>query len=122
MIEAIVAYLVVKKLIISFFEAVMINTAAFELLFGAAVVLGILLMVASPSKVLGTVILVGGVSFYVIATMMLPYASVIASWAGILVAILAVVWVKLFTYRRLHWSRCTLSARLAPSLDLHLVS
>ena len=93
MIEAIVAYLVVKKLIISFFEAVMINTAAFELLFGAAVVLGILLMVASPSKVLGTVIL---------ATMMLPYASVIASWAGILVAILAVVWVKLFTYRRLH--------------------
>ena len=102
MIEAIVAYLVVKKLIISFFEAVMINTAAFELLFGAAVVLGILLMVASPSKVLGTVILVGGGSFYVIATMMLPYASVIASWAGILVAILAVVWVKLFTYRRLH--------------------
>ena len=102
MIEAIVAYLVVKKLIISFFEAVMLNTAAFELLFGAAVVLGILLMIASPSKVLGTVILVGGVSFYVIATMMLPYASVIASWAGILVAILAVVWVKLFTYRRLH--------------------
>ena len=98
MIEAIVAYLVVKKLIISFFEAVMLNTAAFELLFGAAVVLGILLMIASPSKVLGTVILVGGVSFYVIATMMLPYASVIASWAGILVAILAVVWVKLFTY------------------------
>ena len=102
MIEAIVAYLVVKKLIISFLETVMINTAAFELLFGAAVVLGILLMVASPSKVLGTVILVRGVSFYVIATMMLPYASVIASWAGILVAILAVVWVKLFTYRRLH--------------------
>ena len=102
MIEAIVAYLVVKKLIISFFEAVMLNTAAFELLFGAAVVLGILLMIASPSKVLGTVILVGGVSFYVIDTMMLPYASVIASWAGILVAILAVVWVKLFTYRRLH--------------------
>lgn len=102
MIEAIVAYLVVKKLIISFFEAVMLNTAAFELLFGAAVVLGILLMIASPSKVLGTVILVGGVSFYVIATMMLPYASVIASWTGILVAILAVVWVKLFTYRRLH--------------------
>lgn len=102
MIEAIVAYLVVKKLIISFFEAVMLNTAAFELLFGAAVVLGILLMIASPSKVLGTVILVGGVSFYVIATMMLPYASVIASWAGILVAILAVVWVMLFTYRRLH--------------------
>lgn len=98
MIEAIVAYLVVKKLIISFFEAVMLNTAAFELLFGAAVVLGILLMIASPSKVLGTVILVGGVSFYVIATMMLPYASVIASWAGIL----AVVWLKLFTYRRLH--------------------
>lgn len=102
MIEAIVAYLVVKKLIISFFEAVMLNTAAFELLFGAAVVLGILLMIASPSKVLGTVILVGGVSFYVIATMMLPYASVIASWAGILVAILAVVWVKLFTYRWFH--------------------
>lgn len=51
MIEAIVAYLVVKKLIISFFEAVMLNTAAFELLFGAAVVLGILLMIASPSKV-----------------------------------------------------------------------
>ena len=114
MIEAIVAYLVVKKLIISFFEAVMLNTAAFELLFGAAVVLGILLMIASPSKVLGTVILVGGVSFYVIATMMLPYASVIASWAGILVAILAVVWVKLFTYRWFHGhgARCPRSWHL----------
>lgn len=102
MIEAIVAYFVVSKLIFSFFEAVMVNTAAFELLFGAAVVLGILLMVASPNKLIGTVILVGGVSFYVIATMMLPYASVIASWAGIFVAIVTVVWVKLFTYRRLH--------------------
>lgn len=102
MIEAIVAYFVVSKLIFSFFEAVMINTAAFELLFGAAVVLGILLMVASPSKLIGTVILVGGVSFYVIATMMLPYASIIASWAGIFAAIVAIAWVKLFTYRRFH--------------------
>lgn len=102
MIEAIVTYLVVSKLIFSFFEAVMINTAAFELLFGAAVVLGILLMVASPNKLIGTVILVGGVSFYIIATMMLPYASVIASWAGIFVAIVTVVWVKLFTYRWFH--------------------
>ena len=102
MIEAIVTYLVINKLIFSFFEAVMINTAAFELLFGAAVVLGILLMVASPNKLIGTVILVGGVSFYVIATMMLPYASVIASWVGIFVAIVTVVWVKLFTYRWFH--------------------
>ncbi len=102
MIEAIVAYFVVRKLIYSFFEAVMINAAAFELLFGAAVVLGILLMVAIPKKVFGAIILVGGISFYVIATMMLPYASVIANWAGILVAIFAVVCVKLFTYRRLH--------------------
>ena len=98
MIEAIVAYFVVRNLISSFFKAVMINTAAFELLFGAAVVLGVLLMVAIPKKVFGAIILVGGISFYVIATMMLPYASVIARW----VAILAVVWVKLFTYRRLH--------------------
>lgn len=102
MIEAIVAYLVVKKLIISFFEAVMINTAAFELLFGAAVVLGVLLMVAIPKKVFGAIILVGGISFYVIATMMLPYASVIARWAGIFTAIAAIAWVKLFTYRWLH--------------------
>lgn len=108
MIEAIVTYLVVNKLICSFFEAVMINTAAFELLFGAAVVLGILLMVASPNKLIGTVILVGGVSFYVIATMMLPYASVIASWTGIFVAIVTVVWVKLFTHRwfHCHGARC----------------
>ena len=81
MIEAIVTYLVVSKIINCFFIAVMVNAGAFELLFGAAVVLGILLMVASPNKFIGTVILVGGVSFYVIATMMLPYASVIASWA-----------------------------------------
>ncbi len=102
MIEAIVAYLVISKIINCFFMAVMVNAEAFELLFGAAVVLGILLMVASPNKLIGTVILVGGVSFYVIATMMLPYASVIASWAGIFVAIVTVVWVKLFTYRWFH--------------------
>ena len=102
MIEAIVTYLVVSKIINCFFIAVMVNAGAFELLFGAAVVLGILLMVASPNKLIGTVILVGGISFYVISTMMLPYASVIASWAGIFVAIVTVVWVKLFTYRRLH--------------------
>ena len=70
MIEAIVTYLVVSKIINCFFIAVMVNAGAFELLFGAAVVLGILLMVASPNKLIGTVILVGGVSFYVIATIM----------------------------------------------------
>ena len=102
MIEAIVAYMVVSKLINCFFEAVMVNAGAFELLFTGAVILGILLMVAIPRKLFGAIILVGGISFYVISTMMLPYASVIASWAGILVAILAVVWVKLFTYRRFH--------------------
>ena len=36
MIEAIVAYFVVSKLIFSFFEAVMINTAAFELLWSCS--------------------------------------------------------------------------------------
>ena len=49
MIEAIVTYLVVSKIINCFFIAVMVNAGAFELLFGAAVVLGILLMVASPN-------------------------------------------------------------------------
>lgn len=102
MIEAIVAYLVIRKLINCFFIAVMVNAEAFELLFSGSVILGILLMVASPSKMLGTIILVGGVSFYAIATMMLPYASVIASWAGIFAAIVAIAWVKLFTYRRFH--------------------
>ena len=57
MIEAIVTYLVVSKIINCFFIAVMVNAGAFELLFGAAVVLGILLMVASPNKLIGTVIL-----------------------------------------------------------------
>ena len=102
MVEAIVTYLVVSKLIHCFFEAVMINAAAFELLLGAAVILGVLLMVAMPQKLFGAIILVGGISFYVIATMMLPYAGVIASWAGIFAAIAAIVWVKLFTYRRFH--------------------
>lgn len=102
MIEAIVTYLVISKLINCFFIAVMVNAGAFELLFTGAVILGILLMVASPSKMLGTIILIGGISFYVIVTMMLPYASVIASWAGIFTAIAAISWVKLFTYRWFH--------------------
>lgn len=102
MIEAIVAYMVVSKLINCFFEAVMVNAGAFELLFTGAVILGILLMVAIPRKLFGAIILVGGISFYVIATMMLPYASVIARWAGIFTAIAAIAWVKLFTYRWLH--------------------
>ena len=54
MIEAIVTYLVVSKIINCFFIVVMVNAGAFELLFGAAVVLGILLMVASPNKLIGT--------------------------------------------------------------------
>jgi len=59
MIEAIVTYLVVSKIINCFFIAVMVNAGAFELLFGAAVVLG-------------------------------------------MVQFMAVVWVKLFTYRWFH--------------------
>lgn len=102
MIEAIVAYLVISKIINCFFMAVMVNAEAFELLFTGAVILGILLMVAIPRKLFGAIILVGGISFYVIATMMLPYASVIASWTGIFVAIVTVVWVKLFTHRWFH--------------------
>ncbi len=102
MIEAIVAYVVVTELVNCFFEAVMVNAGAFEILFSGAVILGILLMVAIPRKLFGAIILVGGISFYVISNMMLPYASVIASWAGISVAILAVVCVKLCTYRWFH--------------------
>lgn len=102
MLEAILAFTVTRAIVRLFLESIAINGDAFAYILIAAIIIGVLMMVAMPNKKSGMVIFVGSVSAYVLAVEMVPYIGTISSWAGIIAAIVAVISVKVGTYRVLH--------------------
>lgn len=102
MIEAILGYLVISEILGVVFLELTVNAAVFEILFGAVVVIGILLMFAMKSKTTGTVVFVAGVAAFVIVQMLVPHADIVARWGGVVAAVAMVIMAKVMTYRALH--------------------
>ena len=102
MIEAICGYVVMSQILGILFIELEVNKAVFEILFGAVVVIGILLMACSKRKGIGTGVFVGGVAAYVIVCMLIPYADTVARWGGVVAALALVIVVKTITYQMLH--------------------
>lgn len=108
MIEAIVGYIAMSRILKLLFLQLEVNKEVVEILFVGLVVVSILLMIFQKQRGIGTALLVGSVAAYVIVYELVPYASTVALWGGVIAALALVIMVKVMTYHALHRNTITL--------------